>query len=154
MTPAQKKRLFLSSGIFLLTFAAIGLLIYAIGKGIDHYYPLSEIAAYRVPVDQNGIRVGGIVEKGSVRRRGDSLALRFRIRDSKDHSLSITYNGILPDLFREGQGVVVRGRLDEDGLFHASEVLAKHDETYRPPPVRGDMEQSGDKDNSVAEKAP
>lgn len=153
MTPAQKKRLFLATGITFTAAAAIGLLCYAMSESIDHYYSLSQIAARQAPVEQDGIRVGGIVEKGSVRRRKDSLEILFRIGDSKHHSLPVRYDGILPDLFREGQGVIARGRLARDGLFQASEILAKHDATYMPQEVRADLAKNGGEPNSGAGKA-
>jgi cytochrome c-type biogenesis protein CcmE len=87
-------------------------------------------------------RLGGLVKPGSVTRPGDGLTTRFVVTDGPKE-VAVEYVGILPDLFREGQGVIARGALDEGGLFAASEVLAKHDENYMPPEVADALEQSG-----------
>lgn len=143
MTPAQKKRLLLVVTIIVVAASALGLLFYAMRQNLNHYYTLSEIAANQAPLEQDGIRVGGIVEPGSLRRSNENLEVIFRIGDYNDHTLTILYRGILPDLFRAGQGVIARGRLDEKGIFHAREILAKHDATYMPPEVRADIESNG-----------
>lgn len=140
MKPLRKKRLALIAGIFVLFAAAIGLMLYAMQSDLNHYYSLDQIAANAVPVEQRGIRVGGMVEAGSVKREGDSLNVQFRITDFKSPSLTLHYSGILPDLFREGQGVIARGTLGQDGIFRAEEILAKHDENYMPPEVAADLE--------------
>jgi cytochrome c-type biogenesis protein CcmE len=88
------------------------------------------------------IRVGGLVEEGSVRKSGGGIAVRFAITDLTNR-VEVTYRGILPDLFREGQGVVAQGRIGADGVFAASEVLAKHDETYMPKEVADALKKSG-----------
>ena len=139
MKPQRKKRLALISLIFVLFAAAVGLMLYAMQSDLNHYYSLDQIAAGQVPVEQRGIRVGGMVEAGSVKRSGESLDVAFSITDFKSPSLTLQYSGILPDLFREGQGVIARGTLGQDGVFHAEEILAKHDENYMPPQVADDL---------------
>lgn len=140
MKPQRKKRLALISVIFVLFATAVGLMLYAMQSDLNHYYSLDAVAAKEVPVEQRGIRVGGMVEAGSVQREGDSLNVSFRITDFRSPSLTLQYSGILPDLFREGQGVIARGTLGQDGIFRAEEILAKHDENYMPPEVAADLE--------------
>jgi cytochrome c-type biogenesis protein CcmE len=89
------------------------------------------VAAKEAPVDKT-FRVGGMVEKGSLKRRSDGLTVEFLVTDTA-HTIPVVYSGILPDLFKEGKGVVTQGKLGPDGVFRASEVLAKHDENYMPP---------------------
>jgi cytochrome c-type biogenesis protein CcmE len=98
-----------------------------------YFYSPTEIHAGKAPADR-AIRVGGLVVDGSVRREGNSLAVQFDLTDNAA-VVPVTYTGILPDLFREGQGIVAMGRINNEGLFVADEVLAKHDENYMPPEV-------------------
>ena len=133
MTPARKKRLTLIGLIFASFAAAVALLLYAMQNDLNHYYSL----------EQPGIRVGGMVEDKSLQREGDSLTVRFRITDYRHPPLTVHYTGMLPDLFREGQGVIARGTLHANGEFQAAEILAKHDENYLPPEVKADMDKSG-----------
>ena len=86
-------------------------------------------------------RIGGMVETGSVKRQDDGLTVRFNVTDTA-HTVAVVYTGILPDLFKEGKGVVAQGRLGQDGVFEASEVLAKHDENYMPPQAAGERHKS------------
>jgi cytochrome c-type biogenesis protein CcmE len=98
-----------------------------------YYYPPSDVAAGKAPVDRV-FRLGGMVEEGSLKRESGSMEARFVVTDfQKD--VTVSYSGVLPDLFREGQGVIARGKLGTDGVFVAHEVLAKHDENYMPPEV-------------------
>ena len=143
MTPARTKRLTLISLIFAAFAAAVALLLYAMQHDLNHYYSLQSVAEKAVPLEQPGIRVGGMVEEHSLTREGDSLTVRFRITDFQHPSLAVTYTGILPALFREKQGVIARGTLGADGVFRADEILAKHDENYMPPEVQADMQRSG-----------
>ena len=122
MKPQRKKRLALISLIFVLFAAAVGLMLYAMQSDLNHYYSLDQIAAGQVPVEQRGIRVGGMVEAGSVKRSGESLDVAFSITDFKSPSLTLQYSGILPDLFREGQGVIARGTLGQDGVFSLKKI--------------------------------
>ena len=121
--------------------AAIGLVTYALRGNINLFFPPAEVAAGKAPVGQS-IRVGGMVAEGSVRRSDDSLRVRFDITDFQA-TVPVVYEGILPDLFDEGQGAVASGVLDVDGVFQATEVLAKHDENYMPPEVAEALEKSG-----------
>ena len=132
MTPLQKKRLTWTLVIVLLVSIITALILFALSKNINLFYSPTEIAAGLTP-KQHLIRVGGMVVQGSVQRAPDSLAVSFVLTDYID-TLTVHYTGILPDLFREGQGIVAQGILDDD-IFQASEVLAKHDENYMPPEV-------------------
>lgn len=143
MTPARTKRLTLISLIFAAFAAAVALLLYAMQNDLNHYYSLQSVAEKTVPLDQPGIRVGGMVEDKSLQREGASLTVRFRITDYRHPPLTVHYTGMLPDLFREGQGVIARGTLLANGDFQAAEILAKHDENYLPPEVKADMDKSG-----------
>jgi cytochrome c-type biogenesis protein CcmE len=120
--------------------AAAALALSALNDTLVFFYSPSEIEAKSLAPGQT-IRVGGLVEEGSVAITGDG-SVRFRVTDLKT-ALPVTYRGVLPDLFREGQGVVAQGTLGPDGAFAASEVLAKHDETYMPPEVAEALKKSG-----------
>ena len=133
MHPARRQRLGLVLVVVLFSSLAIGLVMYAMRGNINLFYPPSEVIAGIAP-EGKAIRVGGMVEENSIQRSVDSLDVRFIITDFQS-SLEVTYDGILPDLFGEGQGVVVLGTLGSDGRFVASEVLAKHDENYMPPEI-------------------
>ena len=99
------------------------------------------VADHAVPRDR-AFRIGGLVEAGTVQRDKDALTVRFVVTDTAK-AIPVTYTGILPDLFREGKGVVAQGRLQPDGTFHASEVLAKHDENYMPPEAAEALKRAG-----------
>jgi cytochrome c-type biogenesis protein CcmE len=120
--------------------AAAALALSALNDTLVFFYSPSEIEAKSLAPGQT-IRVGGLVEEGSVVTTGDG-SVRFRVTDLKT-ALPVTYRGVLPDLFREGQGVVAQGTLGPDGAFAASEVLAKHDEAYMPPEVAEALKKSG-----------
>ena len=110
---------------------ATALILNAIRNNLVFFFSPTQVAAKEAPV-QKTFRVGGLVQQGSVKREDDGLTMRFVVTDLA-HSLPVVYTGILPDLFKEGKGVVAQGRLGTDGIFHADEVLAKHDENYMPP---------------------
>ncbi len=112
---------------------ATGLILTAFEKNLMYFYSPSEIADGKAP-DNRPFRIGGMVVKGSVVREKDSLGVWFNLTDYA-HERMVYYKGILPDLFREGQGIVAKGALNGTGLFVATEVLAKHDENYMPPEV-------------------
>jgi cytochrome c-type biogenesis protein CcmE len=112
---------------------ATGLGLTAFRKNILFFYNPSQIVAGEVPSDTN-IRVGGLVVDGSVKRQSGSLDVEFALTDMTE-TITVVYSGILPDLFREGQGIVAMGKLGPNNVFEASEVLAKHDEEYMPPEV-------------------
>ena len=108
----------------------------ALRDNINLYYPPAKIVSGAAPVGAR-IRAGGMVANGSVRHAADSLAVSFTLTDLQGADFTVQYEGMLPDLFREGQGVLVTGKLRGDGVFVAEEVLAKHDEKYMPPELAG-----------------
>jgi cytochrome c-type biogenesis protein CcmE len=120
----------IAAGVALIAVAA-GLVLNAFRGNVVFFFSPSEVAEKKAPVETT-FRVGGMVEKGSLKRRADGLTVEFVVTDTAQ-SIPVVYKGILPDLFKEGKGVVAQGRLGPDGAFHASEVLAKHDENYMPP---------------------
>lgn len=131
MNPQRKKRLFIILGLLVGVGVAVGLALSALQQNINLFYTPTQIANGEAPLDTR-IRAGGMVEAGSLQRSGDSLDVRFVVTDF-NKSVPITYRGILPDLFREGQGIVALGKLNAEGVVVADEVLAKHDEnTCRP----------------------
>ncbi|MCY1299507.1 Cytochrome c-type biogenesis protein CcmE [compost metagenome] len=141
MNPLRKKRLFIILGILAGVGIAVALALSALQQNINLFYTPTQIANGEVPHDTR-IRAGGMVREGSVQRSADSLEVRFVVTDFvKD--VTIQYQGILPDLFREGQGIVALGKLDGDGVLIADEVLAKHDEKYMPPEVTKALKDSG-----------
>lgn len=141
MNPQRKKRLFLILGLLAGVAVAVGFALSALQQNINLFYTPTQIANGEAPLDTR-IRAGGMVEKGSVQRSSDSLDVRFVVTDF-NKSVPITYRGILPDLFREGQGIVALGKLNGDGVVVADEVLAKHDEKYMPPEVTKALKESG-----------
>ncbi|WP_416885848.1 cytochrome c maturation protein CcmE [Marinospirillum sp.] len=141
MTPKRKQKLLLIGLMFLAVSTAVGLSLYALSSNINAFYAPMQIVRGEAPMDRN-IRAGGMVVEGSVQRDPQSLNVRFAVTDHVEQ-VWIQYNKILPDLFREGQGVVVVGRLSEEGDIIASEVLARHDENYMPPEVAAALEAAG-----------
>ena len=133
MTAKRKKRAVIVASILVGMGLATALILTAFEKNLMYFYSPSEVAAGEAPTERK-FRVGGLVVDGSVKRVPDSLAVEFDITDTA-HEMTVTYTGILPDLFREGQGIVAHGRSRPDGVFDASEILAKHDENYMPPEV-------------------
>lgn len=133
MTPRRRKRMLFVMILMTSVAAAAALAITAFQKNMLYFYPPAEIQAGAAPTDRE-IRAGGMVVDGSVQREAGSLAVRFTLTDY-EAELPVAYEGILPDLFREGQGIVARGTLDQTGTLIATEVLAKHDESYMPPEV-------------------
>ncbi|WP_413707817.1 cytochrome c maturation protein CcmE [Ralstonia sp. Ralssp110] len=111
--------------------AATALTLNAFRSNLVFFFSPSQIAAKEAPVAQI-FRLGGLVERGSIQRERNGMTIRFIVTDTA-RGVPVVYHGLLPDLFREGKGVVARGRLGEDGVFVANEVLAKHDENYMPP---------------------
>ena len=141
MHPARKQRLFIV--VFMVIFSSIAILLmaYALRENINLFYPPSKIVAGEAPVDRT-IRAGGCVIAGSVVRSTKNLDVSFDITDGAQ-AMTVHYSGILPDLFAEGEAVVVNGKLNQAGIFNATEVLAKHDEEYMPPEVAEAMVQAG-----------
>ena len=140
MHPKRKQRLIIALVIILLSSLTVGLTSYALRGNINLFYSPSEVAAGEAPTDRS-IRVGGMVVEGSVTRARDKLETRFIVTDFAS-SVTVTYDGILPDLFAEGEGVVATGILGANGVVTASEVLAKHDENYMPPEVADALEKA------------
>lgn len=141
MNPVRKKRLYIILAILAGVGIAVALALSALQENINLFYTPTQIATGEAPQDTR-IRAGGMVEEGSVQRSSDSLTVTFRVTDYAK-TVTIRYQGILPDLFREGQGIVALGRLNADGVLVADEVLAKHDENYMPPEVSSALEKSG-----------
>lgn len=141
MNPLRKKRLLIIVAILAGVGIAVTLALSALKENINLFYTPTQIASGEAPRDTR-IRAGGMVEKGSLQRSADSLDVKFVVTDF-NKSVTITYRGILPDLFREGQGIVALGKLNSDGIVVADEVLAKHDEKYMPPEVTKALKESG-----------
>lgn len=141
MNPVRKKRLIVIFAILFGISGTLGLGLYAMQQNINLFYTPTEIASGAVPQDAR-IRAGGLVKEGSVQRDEDSLTVSFVVTDG-DADVTIKYRGILPDLFREGQGIVAMGRLNADLVLESDEVLAKHDENYMPPEVGDALEKTG-----------
>ena len=136
----RKKTLIIIIALIAGVGIAVGLATYALRQNINLFYTPTQLAAAEAPEGRR-IQVGGLVMQGSLKRAPDSLAVRFTITDLKQQ-VDVVYTGILPDLFREGQGIVANGRL-VSGVVEADEVLAKHDETYMPPQVKQAIEDAG-----------
>jgi cytochrome c-type biogenesis protein CcmE len=130
MKPRHKRFVMVTTGIAALGIAA-ALVLSAFQKNLVFFYTPSQVAANEAPQGRS-FRIGGLVAPGSVQRQADGITVRFVVTDTAQ-SMPVSYRGPLPDLFREGKGVVAQGKLGADGLFSASEVLAKHDENYMPP---------------------
>lgn len=138
---AKTQRLWLVVGALVALGGAGALAFSTLGDKATYFYAPSDLAAGPAPT--NAIRLGGMVEKGSLVRRGETVT--FVVTDNV-RTLPVVYTGILPDLFREGQGVIAEGRIDPvSGMFTAETILAKHDEKYMPPEVAGAMRKAGGK---------
>lgn len=137
MKPRQKRIALIAGGLASVAIAA-GLALNALDSNIAMYVTPSEVAAGKSPQGK-AFRIGGLVKEGSIKRQ--DMTVRFVITDTaKD--IPVAYTGILPDLFRDGKGAVVQGRLGQDGVFSATEVLAKHDENYMPPEAAAALKQA------------
>ncbi len=141
MTPKRKQRLLVVLFIVVGVSVAVGLTLFALNQNINLFYSPTQIAAGEAPHNTR-IRAGGMVVDGSVKRDPDSLFVRFDITDY-DKTVTVEYTGILPDLFREGQGIVAQGAVNEQGVMEAVEILAKHDENYMPPEVAEALAKAG-----------
>ena len=130
MKPRHRKLAFIGAGL-----AAVGvataLVLNAFQNNLVFFFSPTQVAAREAPI-QKAFRVGGLVQQGSLKREDDGLTVRFVVTDLKN-SMPVVYKGVLPDLFKEGKGVVAQGKLGTDGIFQAEQVLAKHDENYMPP---------------------
>jgi len=137
----KRRRLYMVLAAMLILGGAATLVLGALQSEITYFYSPSDLAAGKAPAGR-AIRLGGLVEDGSVARADDGVTTTFRITDL-NKSVPVTYRGLLPDLFREGQGVVTEGSLGTNGAFVAREVLAKHDENYMPREVIDALKESG-----------
>ncbi len=145
MTPRQKRMVTVAAilgGVGIATAFALQ----AFQKNLLYYYSPTQIQAGEAPASR-AFRVGGLVENGSVQRAPGSLEVRFTLTDFSNR-VGVSYTGVLPDLFREGQGIIARGKIGEDGVFVAEEVLAKHDENYMPPEVQDSLKPHMDAANA------
>ena len=140
MTPRRRQRFILVGLLLAGVGLAATLALLALQENINLYFSPSQVVAGEAPVG-TPFRLGGMVVDGSVIRGAENLNIRFDLTDTAQ-SVSVTYTGILPDLFREGQGIVAQGSIDASGQFTATEVLAKHDETYMPPEVADALEKA------------
>jgi cytochrome c-type biogenesis protein CcmE len=141
MTPKQKQRFILVSLLVVGLGVGISLVLMALDENINLFFTPSQVVAGEVPPDQR-FRIGGMVTEDSVEKLDGELTVLFKLNDSVKE-VQLRYAGILPDLFREGQGIVAEGKLNEEGVFVADQVLAKHDENYMPPEVEHALKVSG-----------
>jgi len=149
MKPRHKRVAAIAGGLALLAIAA-ALVLNAFQSNLVFFFSPSQVAAGEAPRDR-AFRIGGLVETGSLQRGQEGLAVHFVVTDTA-HSIPVTYSGILPDLFREGKGVVAQGKVGPDGVFRASEVLAKHDENYMPPEAAHALEQAAKAQKTIVTK--
>ena len=133
MTPLRRQRFILVGLLVVGVSVAIGLALLALRENINLFFSPTQVKAGEAPRQAN-FRLGGMVVEGSVRRPDTDLSVEFVLTDTSEQ-VTVTYRGLLPDLFREGQGIVAQGVLNNDGVFEARQVLAKHDENYMPPEV-------------------
>ncbi|HUX72581.1 MAG TPA: cytochrome c maturation protein CcmE [Steroidobacteraceae bacterium] len=136
MTP-RRKRLLVVLGILGGVSASVALAVVAARQNISFYYDPSQVALGKAPATKR-FRLGGMVVKGSVQRKPGDLTVHFVLTDFA-HQVPVTYTGVLPDLFREGQGIIAQGTMDANGEFVADQVLAKHDAKYMPPEVAASL---------------
>ena len=142
MNPVRRNRLFMLLFIVAGASVTVGLVLVALNENINLFYPPDKLVGGEAPFNTR-IRAGGMVEDGSVRRIGEGLTVEFVLTDHAGSAFPVQFTGILPDLFREGQGILVLGELRENGIFQAQEVLAKHDENYMPPELADLMAAGG-----------
>lgn len=139
MKPRHKKMAIIAFSLAALTGAAI-LVLNVFQSNLVFFFSPTQVVAKEAPIGKN-FRIGGLVEEGSVKRQGNSTTVNFAITDTAE-TIKVVYTGILPDLFKEGKGVVAQGKVASDGIFYADEVLAKHDENYMPPEAAVALEQA------------
>lgn len=140
MKTRHKRTLVIVGGLAALG-VATALVLNAFQDNMVFFFSPSQVLADEAPQDRN-FRLGGLVEEGSVKRSDDTLDVTFVVTDGAE-SIPVRYSGLLPDMFREGKGVVTQGRIDGSGLFHADQVLAKHDENYTPKEVADTLKTAG-----------
>ena len=140
MKARYRRFMWIALGLLVVT-VAVTLVLRAFNSNLVFFYTPSDIAQKKAPQDRN-FRLGGLVTVGSLKRNPDGLTVNFVVTDTAE-SIPISFTGILPDLFKEGKGVVAQGKLGPDGVFRASEVLAKHDENYMPPEAAEALKRAG-----------
>jgi cytochrome c-type biogenesis protein CcmE len=139
MKSRHKKMAIIALSVTALTTAAI-LVLNVFQSNLVFFFSPSQVAANEAPIGKS-FRIGGLVEEGSLKRQGNSTTISFAVTDTAE-VIPVMYTGILPDLFKEGKGVVAQGKMSDDGIFYADEVLAKHDENYMPPEAASALEQA------------
>ncbi len=149
MKPRHKRMLLIGGGVAALALSAT-LVLSAFQKNLVFFFSPSQVVSKEAPQNRT-FRIGGLVEAGSVKREADGLTTRFVVTDTANR-IPVSYKGALPDLFKEGKGVVSQGKLGADGVFVASEVLAKHDENYMPPEAAHALEQAQKAQKTVVQK--
>jgi cytochrome c-type biogenesis protein CcmE len=148
MKPRHKKLALIAVVVAALGVAVV-LVLNAFNSNLVFFFSPTQVAKGEAPTNR-AFRIGGLVEEGSIKRDPDGLTVRFVVTDTA-MTIPVAYTGILPDLFKEGKGVVAEGRLGADGLFTATQVLAKHDENYMPPEAASAIEQAQQAQKTVAE---
>jgi cytochrome c-type biogenesis protein CcmE len=146
MKPRHRRAALIAGGLAVLAVAA-GLILNAFQSNLVFFFSPSQVLANEAPQGRT-FRIGGMVENGSLKRQSDGLTVQFNVTDTA-RTVPVVYKGILPDLFKEGKGVVAQGQLGPDGVFHATQVLAKHDENYMPPDAAHALEQAKKAQKSV-----
>jgi len=141
MTPTRKRRLAIVMLILIGVSTATAIAVTTMNDTILFFVSPTDVAAESYPQDRR-LRLGGLVAAESLQRADDSLQVKFSVTDG-NHDVAVAFTGILPDLFREGQGVIAHGRFDAQGVFQADEILARHDETYMPPEVMRALQEAG-----------
>ena len=140
LKPRTKRAIWIIAGLIVFA-TAVALILNAFNKNLVFFFTPSQIASGEAPKGK-AFRLGGLVEKGSLQRQANSTTINFRVTD-KAQTIDVEFTGILPDLFKEGAGVVAQGQLGLDGRFRAAEVLAKHDENYMPPEAAEALKKAG-----------
>jgi len=140
MKPRYKRFAMIAAGLAAVGVAAL-LVLNAFRSNLVFFFTPTQVVQGEAPIGTN-FRIGGLVEMGSIRRESDGLTVNFVVTDTAK-SMKVTFTGILPDLFKEGKGVVAQGKLGSDGIFHADTVLAKHDENYMPPEAAEALKKAG-----------
>ena len=140
MKARHRRFMWIALGLCVIA-VAVTLVLRAFNSNLVFFFTPSEVAENKAPADRT-FRIGGLVTAGSVKRQSDGLTVTFAVTDMAK-TIPVSYTGILPDLFKEGKGVVAQGKLGQDGVFRAAEVLAKHDENYMPPEAAEALKRAG-----------
>jgi cytochrome c-type biogenesis protein CcmE len=151
ITPRKRRTFFILGGLVVIGVATF-FVLRAFNDNLVFFFTPSQIASKEAPINKN-FRVGGMVADSSVRREPGGLKVSFVVTDMT-HSVPVEYNGILPDLFKEGKGVVAQGKLNDQGVFMASQVLAKHDENYMPPEAQSALDAAKAKQETISKSIP